>query len=70
MSNALEVGLLKCYDHFKGFGFIQREKGKDVFVHYQSFVDKDSAIVVGAQLQFRVEKTPKGLKALDVKKLS
>jgi len=34
MKQDLELGIVRTFDTFKGFGFIRREKGKDVFVFF------------------------------------
>lgn len=65
--NEREDGILKVYDQVKGFGFIQRSKGKDVFVHYSDFLDNDARVVEGGKLSFVVERTEKGVRARQVR---
>ena len=63
-------GILKVYDPTKGFGFITRPVGKDVFVWYHDFVNhKDVDAVEGSHLEFDIEDTPngKGPRAINVK---
>lgn len=68
MSSAREGGILKVYDVIKGYGFISRPKGKDVFVRYVDFIDqdRDTAALVGSAVFFELEETPKGLRAKKV----
>lgn len=33
-----EIGVVKWFDNKKGYGFIEREKGEDVFVHFRSII--------------------------------
>ncbi len=63
----LEYGIVKTYDHFKGYGFIQRTRGKDVFVFYEDLVDSDIALTEGMRVGFLIRTTPKGPRAIQVK---
>lgn len=65
----IHYGTINSYDPFKGFGFIRRLEGKDVFFHYTSLKIKEEHIAEGVKVSFSVEKTEKGLKAVDVKKV-
>ena len=62
-----EFGILKTYDVFKGYGFIRREKGKDVFLFFKDFNGNDLEIVEGCVVSFEVEETGKGPKAINCK---
>lgn len=62
-------GIIKTFDVFKGFGFIQRQKGKDVFFFYQEIED-DKILAEGDKVSFTVEKKPKGLRAFNIRKES
>jgi len=62
-------GIIKTFDIFKGFGFIQRQKGKDVFFFYQEIED-DKILAEGDKVSFTVEKKPKGLRAFNIRKES
>jgi cold shock protein len=61
-----ERGTIKTWIDARGFGFIRRAGGRDVFVHARSFNDKFADIVVGLSVEFEVTQTDKGLQAVDV----
>jgi CspA family cold shock protein len=62
-----EKGVVKWFNAAKGFGFIQREGGDDVFVHYSAIqANGYRSLDEGAQVEFFVKKGPKGLQAEDV----
>jgi len=67
--NKEEVGMIKVFDHFKGFGFITREKGKDVFFFYDDIAKSDSHLFPGDYVSFLVKQEPKGPRAYEVKKI-
>ena len=61
-------GKVNAYNDFKGFGFIRREKGKDLYFSIDDFttqVDIDS-ISIGMNLLFDVVKTRKGPRAMAI----
>jgi CspA family cold shock protein len=62
------VGTVKWFNGDKGYGFLAREGGPDVFVHY-SAIDGDGfrSLQEGQKVEFTVEKGPKGLQAANVK---
>ncbi len=66
----METGTVKWFDGAKGYGFITRESGDDVFVHYKA-IDGDGykTLEEGVQVQFEVEQGRKGLQAIKVSKL-
>jgi CspA family cold shock protein len=67
---SMEKGTVKWFNGAKGFGFIQRESGEDVFVHYKAIVgDGYRNLNEGDHVQFDVEKGPKGLQASNVSPL-
>jgi CspA family cold shock protein len=62
-----EKGTVKWFNAAKGFGFIQRESGEDVFVHFSAITMPGyRTLDEGAQVEFSVKKGPKGLQAEDV----
>ncbi len=60
-------GFVRVYDPFKGFGFIRREKGKDVFVSY-AVLNDEIEIAEGDWISFEIEMKPKGPSAINVLK--
>lgn len=64
-------GSVKWFNEKKGYGFISREDGNDVFVHF-SAIKKDGFKVLyeGDQVEFEVTQGPKGLQATNVVVLS
>ena len=66
----METGSVKWFNDSKGFGFITREKGGDVFVHFGDIQDSGfKSLAEGQQVQFDVVDSPKGPKAANVVKL-
>jgi CspA family cold shock protein len=66
---SVEKGTVKWFNGAKGYGFIQRESGEDVFVHFKAIVgDGYKTLNEGDKVQFEVEKGPKGLQATNVSK--
>jgi cold shock protein len=62
-----ETGTVKWFNAGKGFGFIQRENGEDVFVHFSAISASGyRSLDEGARVSFTVKKGPKGLQAEDV----
>jgi len=62
-----EKGFVKWFNAAKGFGFIQRESGEDVFVHFSAIQAQGyRTLEEGAQVEFLVKKGPKGLQADEV----
>lgn len=63
-------GKVKWFNAEKGFGFISRQDGKDVFVHY-SHIDQDGykSLEEGQAVEFDVVEDAKGLQARHVVKL-
>jgi CspA family cold shock protein len=67
---SMETGTVKWFNGSKGYGFITREQGDDVFVHYKAIVGEGyKTLQEGEQVQFDVEQGPKGLQAANVKKI-
>lgn len=61
-------GTVKWYNDMKSYGFIQAENGKDVFVHRNS-LPQGTVLGEGDNVEFDVEEGPKGLQAVNVKKV-
>ena len=62
-----ETGIVKWFDSGKGYGFIQREDGADVFVHYKSIIGEGYRTVKqGDRVEFTLKEGPKGLQAEEV----
>jgi len=66
-----EIGTVKWFDGHRGYGFIQREEAEDVFVHFSSIkAEGYKKLEQGDKVSFDVEKTERGLRAINVVKLS
>ena len=62
------VGTVKWFNGAKGYGFLAREGGEDVFVHFSAIEgDGFRNLEEGQKVEFSVEKGPKGLQAANVK---
>jgi CspA family cold shock protein len=61
-------GSVKWFNASKGYGFIEKDEGGDVFVHF-SAIEKDGfrTLEEGQRVEFEVEQGPKGLQARNVK---
>lgn len=61
------TGTVKWFNASKGYGFIAREDGPDVFVHYTAIQsDGYRSLTEGQRVEFSIEKGPKGLQASNV----
>ncbi|MGZ5445649.1 MAG: cold-shock protein [Thermoanaerobaculia bacterium] len=65
-----EQGTVKWFSETKGYGFIIRERGADVFVHYRSIESVPQVLAEGDRVTFDVVEGPKGLQAENVVKVS
>lgn len=64
---ARENGTVKWFNNEKGFGFITREKGDDVFVHFKAIRSEGyKSLSEGQRVEFTVSQGQKGLQAEDV----
>jgi cold shock protein len=62
-----QVGTVKWFNEAKGFGFISREGGEDVFVHFRAIAGTGfKTLQEGQKVSFRVVKGQKGMQAEDV----
>ena len=67
----MEQGTVKWFNDAKGFGFISRQNGEDVFVHFSAIQASGfKSLPEGQAVQFNVVKGPKGLQAENVRVVS
>jgi CspA family cold shock protein len=65
-----EIGTVKWFNDAKGYGFIARAAGDDVFVHHTAIMGSGfKSLREEQQVEFSVEQGPKGLQAVDVQPL-
>ena len=63
-----QTGTVRWFNATKGYGFIEREDGEDLFVHYSAIQSEGQyrSLNEGQQVEFTVEQGPKGLRAANV----
>jgi len=65
-----QLGLVKWFSNSKGYGFIEREEGEDVFVHFSAIRSEGyRTLKEGQRVEFSVVSGDKGLQAEDVSQL-
>lgn len=71
MEEFILKGKVKWFNESKGFGFIEQDNGKDVFVHYSAIEGSGfRTLAEGDEVEFEVVESPKGLQASKVNKIS
>ena len=66
----METGTVKWFNSQKGYGFITRDSGDDVFVHFKAIQGEGyKTLEEGDKVQFEVGESPKGLQAINVLKV-
>ena len=61
------TGTVKWFNGTKGYGFLAREGGEDVFVHFSAIqADGYRNLTEGQKVEFSIERGPKGLQAANV----
>jgi cold shock protein len=64
------TGRVKWFNEAKGYGFIQRDGGPDVFVHYSNIMGKGfRTLKENDEVEFEVNEGPKGLQAVNVERV-
>jgi CspA family cold shock protein len=72
-ASSKETGIVKFFHAARGFGFIEREAGEDLFVHFSNIIMQDPTeckeLLEGDRVEFDVVEGPKGLTARNVKRI-
>jgi CspA family cold shock protein len=68
--NERESGVVKWFNDKKGYGFITRDSGSDVFVHHSSIIAEGfRSLAEGDRVEFAIKEEQKGQAAVDVRKI-
>ncbi len=68
--NGRETGVVKWFNDKKGYGFISRDSGDDVFVHHSSIVAEGfRTLAEGDRVEFSITQENKGQAAVEVRKI-
>ena len=69
--SARETGVVKWFNEQKGFGFIARDAGGDVFVHYSAITGQHGfrTLTEGERVEFEVQQGQKGPAAAEVRRI-
>jgi CspA family cold shock protein len=71
MSEQRVIGTVKWFNDQKGYGFLAREGGKDVFVHHSAIEGQGGfrSLTEGDRVEFSIEEGPKGPAAANVRRI-
>jgi CspA family cold shock protein len=64
-----EYGYVSAFDPFKGYGFIRRKQGKDLFFSYEDVICLETSCGVGDNVTFEIKDAPKGQRAFNIKRI-
>jgi cold shock protein len=68
--NGREIGVVKWFNNKKGYGFISRTSGDDLFVHHSAIATEGfRSLAEGDQVEFEIKQDQKGQAAAEVRKI-